>query len=90
MNGRAWTVHFAAVVSVAAVWVGSPAWACDAKDAPSVLDRVDRVLERATPCAAGAKCSRQARPVYEKLSGARGSPELPKDARIDASAGVAL
>jgi len=82
---------FLQAVSVAAAMSAAPAWACDAKDVgvPNVLQRVDRVLDRANGCA-GAKCARQARPVYEKLSGNRASPELPKDARYDASAGVFL
>jgi hypothetical protein len=60
----------------------------------SVLDRVDRLLDGACRCDATAStqcnCARPERRVFEKLSGTQRTPELPKDARHDASAGVLL
>jgi hypothetical protein len=59
----------------------------------NVLERVDRILDNACACNSGAarcECRRPERRVFEKLSGSRSSPQLPKDARYDASAGVFL
>ncbi len=61
----------------------------------SVLDRVDRILESAsckceTAIAGKCDCAHPERRVFEKLSGAHTGPQLPKDARYDASAGVLL
>jgi hypothetical protein len=58
----------------------------------NVLDGVDQILESANKCDAvhSTKCNASERRVYDRLSGKRVSPQLPKDARYDASAGVFL
>jgi hypothetical protein len=60
----------------------------------SVLERVDRLLDGTCRCDAAASvscsCTQPERRVFEKLNGARLSPELPKNARRDASAGILL
>ena len=97
---------WAALLSAAVYLVASPAAACDTQNEAkvvsarrqgrtvSVLDRIDRVIDTACKCdkavAAKCGCSRPERRVFEKLSGSKSSPELPKDARYDASAGVFL
>jgi hypothetical protein len=96
----AWEVAMFRIASVGAV-VGSiclaaaPAWGEGHRQGRSsnVLERVDRILDNACACNAGAArcdCRRPERRVFEKLSGSRSSPQLPKDARYDASAGVFL
>ena len=92
----------AALLSASIYLVASPSAACEtggnAVKASSVLDRVDRVLAGTCLCdgkldAASAKksgcsCTRTERRILEKIEGARNSPELPRNARFDASAGV--
>ena len=59
----------------------------------SVLERVDRLVNDGCACegqSTRCTCVRPERRVFEKLSGSHESPQLPKNARYDASAGVFL
>jgi hypothetical protein len=95
----------AALLGASFLLVSSPALACDEHGSAepkiisahrqgrpaNVLERVDKLLETASKCdATTGKCSHAERRVYEKLTGSHVSPQLPKDARYDASAGVFL